>query len=105
MRMRPILRAALVIAATVLFVAPARAGQYPARSDTDWVYASKRECCDGAIAMAQQYSMEACLTSGGRPSPMRGGVQRRGFCTWQSTQDASGAVLFRCQAEASVPCR
>jgi len=103
--MRTVLRAALVIATTALLVSPAGAAQYPARSDTDWVYASKRDCCDGAIAMAQQYSMDACRTSGGMPSGMRGGVQRRGFCTWQSTQDASGAVLFRCQAEASAPCR
>jgi len=96
---------ALAIVMVVLLVAPAGAAQYPARSDTDWVYASKRECCDGAIALAQQYSADACRVSGGRPSPMRGGVQRRGFCTWQSTRDTNGAVLFRCQAEATVPCR
>ena len=103
--MRTISRAMLVVVTLVLLAAPARAAQYPARSDTDWVYASKRACCDGAIALAQQHSAEACQISGGRPSPMRGGVQRRGFCTWQSTQDASGAILFRCQAEATVPCR
>jgi len=103
--MHTISRAALTIVTLVFLVAPAGAAQYPARSDTDWVYASKRACCDGAIALAQQYSAEACHTSGGRPSPMRGGVQLRGFCTWQSAQDANGAVLFRCQAEATVPCR
>jgi len=103
--MKALSRAALVIVTVVLLVVPARAAQYPARSDTDWVYASKRACCDGAIALAQQYSAEACQVSGGRPSPMRGGVQRRGFCTWQSTRDANGAILFRCQAEATVPCR
>ena len=94
-------------AATALLVAAAgaRAAQYPGWGDTGWVYASKRECCDGAIALAQQYSADACRVSGGRPSPMRGGVQRRGFCTWQSTRDTNGAVLFRCQAEATVPCR
>jgi len=103
--MNTISRAALVVVTVVLLVVPAGAAQYPARSDTDWVYASKRACCDGAIALAQQYSAEACHVSGGVPSSLRGGVQRLGFCTWQSTRDANGAVLFRCQAEATVPCR
>ena len=39
-----------------------------------------------------------------QPSP-RGGVQRRGFCSWESTYDEQGAIVFRCHAEASVPCR
>ena len=103
--MSTIPRAPLVIAVIVLLVSPAWAGQYPARSDTGWVYASKRECCNGAIAMAQEYSAAACYNVGGVPRPMRGGVQQRGFCTWESMRDTSGAVLFRCQAEASVPCR
>ena len=105
LRMRTTTRTLLVIAAIVLLASRASAGQYPARGDTDWVYASKRECCDGAIAMAQNYSAAACLNSGGRPSAMRGGVQRRGFCTWESAVDANGATLFRCQAEATIPCR
>jgi hypothetical protein len=103
--MRTIPRAPLAIVALVLLAAPVSAGQYPARADTGWVYASKRECCNGAIAMAQEYSAAACRNIGGRPSPMHGGVQRRGFCAWESTRDAGGAILFRCQAEASVPCR
>ncbi len=103
--MRKTLGAPLVIVATVLLVSPAPAAQYPARADTGWVYASKRECCDGAIAMAQEYSASACRDVGGVPTSMRGGVQRRGFCTWESARDETGATLFRCQAEASVQCR
>ena len=95
----------IVTIALVLVALPAPAAQYPARSDTGWVYVSKRECCDGAIAMAQEYSAQACLNVGGKPNPLRGGVQRRGFCSWQSARDANGATAFRCQAEATVPCR
>jgi len=89
----------------VLAAAPAFGGQYPAYSDTDWVYVSKRECCDGAIAMAREYSAQACINVGGQPSPLRGGVQRRGTCSWQSARDANGATAFRCRGEATVPCR
>ena len=98
-------RVSFVIASLALVASVASAAQYPARGDTGWVYAGKRDCCNAAIAMAQENSAAACLTVGGRPNPMRGGVQRRGFCSWQSTSDASGATLFRCQAEATVPCR
>jgi hypothetical protein len=69
------------------------------------VYASKRDCCNGAIAMAQQESAAICRDVGSMPSAMHGGVQRRGFCSWEAAQDANGDVLFRCQAEATVPCR
>jgi hypothetical protein len=102
--MRPRLRIAVVVA-SLLLAAPVSAGQYPAWGDTEWIYASKRECCDEAIAIAQRYSAQACMNAGGVPTGMRGGVQRRGFCKWQSTNDMDGNVLFRCQSEASVPCR
>jgi hypothetical protein len=92
--------AALVATATV-----AAARQYPGRGETGWTYASKRDCCDEAIARAQQDSAAICENVGGIPSPMRGGVQRRGSCAWESTRDDAGDVLFRCQAEATVLCR
>jgi hypothetical protein len=89
-----------------LLIAPgAFAGQYPGRGDTGWVYAGKRECCNEAIALAQEDSAIACRNVGGTPSPMRGGVQRRGFCSWESDRDDEGVLGFRCQAEATVPCR
>lgn len=82
----------------------ADAGQYPGRGDTGWVDAGKRECCNAAIALAQDDSIAACRLAGGHPNPMRGGVQRRGFCQWESAVDG-GVSYFRCYAEATVPCR
>jgi hypothetical protein len=81
------------------------AGQYPGRGDTGWIEAGKRECCNEAIAFAQQDSMAVCRNVGGTPSPLRGGVQRRGYCEWQSAVDDYGVTFFRCVSEATVPCR
>src|SRR5213080_3138383 len=95
---------ALVAAAGLLLAgAAARAAQYPGWGDTGWVYASKRDCCNGAIGIASQYSEQACTTAGGRPSPFVGGAQR-GSCSAQLTQDGEGNVLYRCYGEASVWC-
>jgi hypothetical protein len=94
-----------VLAIIALVAGDALAGQYPGRGDTGWVYAGKRECCNEAIALAQNDSANACLLVGGTPRQMRGGVQRRGFCNWESARDDAGATLFRCYAEATVGCR
>jgi hypothetical protein len=94
-------------AATLLLLAPSitRAAQYPGWGDTGWVYASKRDCCDEAIGRAQEDSAAVCHNAGGIPKAMRGGVQRRGSCAWESRTDANGDVVFRCLAEATVLCR
>jgi len=84
---------------------PATAGQYPARGDTGWIHTSKRECCNDAVARAQEASALACDTAGGSPAPPRGGVHRRGSCAWESAVDDDGVTIFRCQADASVWCR
>lgn len=81
----------------------ARATEYPGWGDTGWIYASKRDCCNAAIAIASQYSEQACTTSGGRPSPFEGGGQR-GSCSPQFTQDADGNTMYRCYGETSVWC-
>ena len=81
----------------------ATAAQYPGWGDTGWVYASKRECCNSAIAIASQYSEDACTNSGGVPSPFVGGGQR-GSCSSQWTQDGNGYVMYRCYGEASIWC-
>ena len=81
----------------------ARASEYPGWGDTGWVYENKRECCNDAIAIATQYSEQACTTAGGFPSPFVGGGQR-GSCSSQWTQDANGDVLYRCYGETSVWC-
>jgi hypothetical protein len=80
-----------------------RASEYPGWGDTGWIHASKRECCNAAIAIASQYSEEACANSGGFPSPFVGGGQR-GSCSSQSMQDGYGSVIYRCYSEASVWC-
>jgi hypothetical protein len=81
----------------------AGAAQFPGWGDTGWVYASKRECCNGAIALAQQYSAEACVQTGGVPRPTSGA--QRGSCRWDWTQDADGNTLYRCYGEAAIWCR
>jgi len=89
--------------ATTATVASAR--QYPGRGDTGWIYASKRDCCNEAIGRAQEDSAAVCHNAGGIPKAMRGGVQRRGSCEWESNRDAAGDVVVRCTAEATVLCR
>jgi hypothetical protein len=84
-------------------VVEARAAEYPGWGDTGWVYESKRDCCNDAIAIASQYSEQACINSGGRPSPFDGGGQR-GSCSSQWAQDGDGNVMYRCQGEATVWC-
>jgi hypothetical protein len=82
----------------------AYATEYPGWGDTGWVYASKRECCNGAITIASQYSAQACITSGGTPTSFVGGGQR-GSCNTEFMQDDDGALMYRCYGEASVWCR
>jgi len=97
-----------LLATIALLVVPtshAAAAQYPGYGDTRWIHAGKRDCCNEAIALAQNESAAACRNVGGTPSPTRGGVQRRGFCQWESAVDDDGVTLFRCYAEASIWCR
>ncbi len=106
---RRILRATLVVLGSTLALTTtasvASARQYAGHGDTGWIYASKRDCCDEAIGRAQEESAFACENTGGRPKAMRGGVQRRGSCEWESRTDFNGDVVFRCIAEATVLCR
>ncbi len=94
---------ALAILLVLAHPGGALASAYAGWGDTDWVYASKRECCNAAITMAQQYSMEACINVGGTPSPMRGA--KRGTCESSWMQAPDGGLLYRCYSEASVWCR
>jgi hypothetical protein len=93
--------------ATGLLLAAAtevRASQYQAWGDSGWGYASKRECCNAAIAIAQEYSAQACLDTGGQPRPPMGAGQR-GVCTSEWSQAEDGSLLYRCYAEAALWCR
>ena len=94
---------AIVAAGLVLGYVEVRATEYPGWGDTGWVFASKRECCNDAIAIASQYSEQACVTAGGRPSPFEGGGQR-GSCSWQLAQAGDGNTIYRCYGEAAVWC-
>ena len=102
--MTPAARATILTMGLLLGLAPAvRATEYPAWGDTGWIYASKSECCNQAIAIASQYSEQACSTAGGMPSPFDGGGQR-GSCSWQWTQDSAGNMMYRCYGQAAVWC-
>ena len=104
MRTSALIVAGAVGALVLLAATGARAAQYPGWGDTGWVYASKRECCNAAIAFANEYSAQACVIAGGVPKGFSGGVQR-GTCQPEWSQDEDGYVLYRCYAEASVWCR
>jgi hypothetical protein len=93
---------AVLLAGAIVGVVHAE--QYPGWGDTGWVYASRRECCSAAIAIASDYSAQACVTSGGVPRPFQGGVQR-GTCQVEWMQGSSGEMLYRCYGEAAIWCR
>ena len=103
MRRRSTARVVITTVGLLIVAAGARAAEYPGWGDTGWVYASKWQCCQEAIAIAAQYSAQACTTSGGRPDPFAGDAQR-GSCSSTWTQDADGNVLYRCSGEATVWC-
>jgi hypothetical protein len=96
------MRGWIVVVALVVSV-PAVAAQYPGWSDTGYNYYNKRDCCDAAIALAQEDSAVRCAASGGVPRP-RAGV-RRGSCDSEWTTDAWGRRVFRCVSESVVWCR
>jgi hypothetical protein len=95
--------AVLALAAVLTLSSTVPAAQYEGWGDTGWVYASKRDCCDAAIALANESSEVNCLQAGGVPRHMSG--TRRGSCQWDWTTDGSGGQLYRCYSEAAVKCR
>lgn len=87
-------------------VSPAlTAGPSSPRSDTGWIHTTKRECCNDALARAEQASAASCDDAGGAPAPLRAGTARRGSCTWESSVDEDGVTVFRCQGDARMECR
>lgn len=93
---------AVATALVILAGTGARAAQYPGWGDTGWVFASKRECCNEAIAIAADYSAQACINTGGVPRRFAGASQR-GTCSSEWMQ-YEGALLYRCYGEAAVWC-
>ena len=92
----------LVLVLSLAAVVAAYASEYPGWGDTGWVYESKSACCNDAIAIAAQYSEQACTTSGGMPSPFDGTQQ--GTCSWQWNQDGYGNTMYRCYGQSTVWC-
>ncbi len=99
-------RHATTLAIVLLLALACHAGatEYPGWGDTGWVYASKRDCCNSAIAIASYWSEQACANSGGVPSPFVGAGAQRGSCSWQWMQDGYGNMMNRCYGQASVWC-
>jgi len=94
----------LVFLAAMIVPVVASAERYPGWGDTGWVYASRRDCCNAAIAIANDYSARGCVDAGSVPNPMRGGA-KRGTCNVQRMSDGAGGVLYRCYGEAAIWCR
>ena len=92
----------LILLVSLVVVVAAYATEYPGWGDTGWVYESKSACCNDAIAIAAQYSEQACSTSGGMPSPFDGAQQ--GTCSWQWNQDGYGNTMYRCNGQSTVWC-
>lgn len=97
------MRRAIWVGLLITSAVTAEAGQYPGWGDTGWVYVNKRDCCNSAIAIAQDYSIQACAEAGGVPRPTSG--SRRGTCKAEWTQGADGTMVYRCYGEAAVWCR
>ena len=91
--------AALLIVATSATV---HAAEYEGAGNTGWIWNNQRDCCDDAVAIAQQDSAVRCRDSGGVPK-IPGGLAR-GMCDWETQGDTLDRV-YRCTATANVPCR
>jgi hypothetical protein len=91
--------------AAALFVAaafvPSAAHAYQGYGDTGWTEDNQRDCCDDAVADAQQDSANACTNAGGQPK-IRSNFDR-GLCNWNAQGDGDDTV-YRCTATADVDC-
>ena len=98
-----IARRAVLIAALLLMSAAthAVAAEYEGAANTGWVWDNQRDCCDDAVALAQQDSAVRCRDAGGAPR-IPGGLAR-GMCDWEVQGDVEGR-MYRCTATANVPC-
>jgi hypothetical protein len=82
--------------------APALAEYFAGYGDTGWSFDNKRDCCDEAIALAQDHSMLLCENAGGHARVRSG--SRRGNC--ESDARGNGRHrIYRCTARADVYCR
>jgi hypothetical protein len=95
---------AVLAAAALIFVpASGNAASYTGYSETGFEYTSKAQCCEDAVAMAQDESARACERSGGYADFRR--TSARGRCDWETRRGSSGRTIYGCTATAAVPCR
>jgi len=91
------LLAAFLIAITA---GAAAAAEYEGAGNTGWTWDNQRDCCDDAVALAQQDSAARCRDAGGAP---RISPYARGMCDWDAQGDGDNRV-YLCTATANVPC-
>jgi hypothetical protein len=94
--------AAAISVAALLGAAPALAGSYYGYGDTGWDFYDKRECCEEAVWLAQENSMQLCENAGGEPKVPSGST--RGLCDTDSRGSGRDRI-YRCTAKANVYCR
>jgi hypothetical protein len=94
--------AATTLIASAIAASVATAAEYEGASNTGWIWDNQRDCCDEAVALAQQDSAQRCLASGGAPRMPQG--LGRGMCEWNARGDALERV-YLCTATARVPCQ
>lgn len=92
---------ALLLGVAVVFSpSPSGATQFQGYARTGWDYDNKRDCCDDAVAMAQDNAADSCEAAGGR---VRRFGSARGNCNWDA--DGNGYDrAYQCEAKASVDC-
>ncbi len=92
---------AIVSISWLAFAATARAESYQGSGDTGWTEDNQRDCCDDAVALAQQNSASMCSAAGGEPRVHFS--SNRGLCDWDVDGDGDDQT-FRCTATAEVDC-
>ncbi len=93
---------AFFVLATVLTAVPALADSHKGWGDTGWNHDNKRDCCEDAIWLAQEDSMNLCEMAGGHPKVPSG--SSRGLCDWDARGSGRDRV-YRCVGRADVYCR
>jgi hypothetical protein len=92
--------AAIVMATAV--ATPSFAVEYQGYGDTGWNWYDKRDCCEEAVALAQDHSILQCENAGGT-AKIRSGSSR-GLCDWDARGDGFDRI-YRCTASTAVYCR
>ena len=92
-----------LITLATYWVPVSAASSNPGYADTGFRYTNKADCCEDAVAMAQEDSARNCERTGGYPEFRR--TSARGRCDWATRRAGNGRSVYGCTATASVPCR